>query len=489
MPAHTVRRAGPGLLNRMVRTVRRERLFAPGQHLLVALSGGPDSVALLSLLAALAPSWRLTLTAVHFNYRLRGSESDGDERFVSSFCRERRIPLIVQRPTLIKRRRASSVQALAREARYGAMQAVAREVGADRIVTGHTADDQAETVLMWMLRGTGLTGLAGMPFIREDLIVRPLLETTREDILGYLTQEGLTYRQDSSNLTGRYRRNQIRRDLLPVMARIAPAIVTLLGRQAEMLREDERYLEQVVDGLYRACVGLDAGGRQTCDRPAFAALPVALQRRLVRRMLRATDPEGRAPSLRAVEDVRRRCSAGGRGGKVALRQAEVTGDRNRITVAPRSGRRSAEAGPPESFETAAVPVAVPSSVYWPGTHQKIHVQVMTREAAESLLRAPAADRALFDADRLSAPLMLRSWRAGDRFYPCGMKGKSKKLQDFFTDIKVGRQERKRIPLLVAPEGVLWVVGRRQDERFLVRGNSSRCLVATVAVGPESGGTT
>src|SRR5690348_1753271 len=183
----------PALIDQIVRTVQERRLFGPGQHLLVAVSGGPDSIALLSLLATLAPSWRLTLTAVHFNYGLRGAESDGDEAFVSSFCRDRNIPVVIRRPVLVKQRRASSLQLLARWARYEAMKSLAHEIRADRIVTGHTANDQAETMLMWMLRGAGLTGLAGMPFIREHIIVRPLLRTTREEILAYLKQEGLSY--------------------------------------------------------------------------------------------------------------------------------------------------------------------------------------------------------------------------------------------------------------------------------------------------------
>ncbi|HKT35898.1 MAG TPA: tRNA lysidine(34) synthetase TilS, partial [Nitrospira sp.] len=151
----------PALLDRIVKTIQERRLFDRGHHLLVAVSGGPDSMALVSLLSALAVPWRLKLTVVHFNYGLRGSESDGDEAFVSSYCRAGNIPLVVRRPTLTKQRRASSIQLLARSARYEAMKSLADELQADRIVTGHTANDQAETVLMWMLRGAGLTGLAG----------------------------------------------------------------------------------------------------------------------------------------------------------------------------------------------------------------------------------------------------------------------------------------------------------------------------------------
>jgi tRNA(Ile)-lysidine synthase len=474
------------LLDGVVKTIQDRRLLSPGQHLLVAVSGGPDSVALLSLLATLAPAWRLTLTVVHFNYGLRGCESDDDEAFVSSFCQARNIPFVVRRPVLAKHRRASSLQMLARWARYEAMKSLAHEIHADRIVTGHTANDQAETMLLWMLRGAGLTGLAGMPFMREQIIVRPLLRTTREEILDYLKQEGLSYRQDSTNLTGLYRRNRVRRDLLPVMEDITPGIVRLLERQADVLRADDAYLAQVVEALYRSLVTVDEKGGQHFEREAVASLPDALKRRLIRHILKSIESEQRAPSLRVVDGVLRFLSGRAKGTRVLLRGVQVVRDREYVHVIPRIGQK---AGGRRLGVATVLPVrvSVPSTVSWPGTGQEIHVQEMTRPAAEPFLKRRARDCAVFDAARFSTPLVLRAWQAGDRIYPRGMGGKSKKLQDLFTDMKVSREERARIPLLVAPEGILWVVGRREDERFVTRRNTSRCLVATVASNAGSEG--
>jgi tRNA(Ile)-lysidine synthase len=445
----------------------------------VAVSGGPDSIALLSLLAGLAPSWRLKLTVVHFNYGLRGAESDGDEAFVSSFCQARNIPFIVRRPVLTKQHRVSSLQVLARWARYEAMKALAHELHADRIVTGHTANDQAETMLLWMLRGAGLTGLAGMPFMREHMIVRPLLKTTREEILAYLKHEGQSYRQDSSNLTGLYRRNRVRRDLLPVMEDITPGIVRLLERQADVLQADDAYLEQVVDELYRSSITVDAEGNQRFQRQAVTSLPDALKRRLVRHMLKLTDSEQRAPSVRVVDGVLRFLSGKAKGQRVSLRGIDVIRDRERVLISRQNAPHQASVRRSTKGTAGPVPLAVPSTVYWPGTAQEIHVQEMTRRAAEPFLKHRTRESAVFDMARLSLPLVLRPWEAGDRIHPRGMGGKSKKLQDLFTDLKLSRDERMRIPLLAAPEGILWVVGRREDERFVARKSTSRCLVATV----------
>jgi tRNA(Ile)-lysidine synthase len=453
--------------------------------LLVAVSGGPDSVALLSLMASLAPSWRLKLTAVHFNYGLRGGESDGDEAFVSAFCRSRNIPLIVRRPVLTKQRRVSSLQALARSARYEAMKALAQDIQADRIVTGHTASDQAETILLWMLRGAGLTGLAGMPMIREKLIVRPLLQTTREEVLEYLKQESLSSRQDSTNVTSLYRRNRVRRDLLPVMEDITPGIVRRLERQADVLRADDQYLAQVVDGLYESLITVDAKGNQRFERNAVAALPDALKRRLVRHLLQRRDCQRRAPNLRTVDNVLRFLSDRSKGTRLSLRGADVIREQETVLVVRRDGQEAAARSARE--QVATVRVSIPSVVYWPGSAQQIHVQEMTKPEAEPLLKHRTRDCAVFDMARFSTPLLLRPWKAGDRLHPRGMSGKSKKLQDLFTDLKLGREERSRIPLLVAPEGILWVVGRREDERFVARKGTSRCLVATVDSSTERKG--
>ena len=472
--------ARQALLAHLVRTVRQQQLFVPGHHLLVAVSGGPDSVALLSLLHRLAPSWRLTLTAVHCNYGLRGAESNGDESFIKTFCRERQLSLVIHRPKLVKRRQCSSLQATARDTRYDFMKLLAHEVGADRIAVGHTANDQAETVLMWLLRGAGMAGLAGMPYVREDRIIRPLLAATRAEVVAYLDREGLTYRCDSSNEKPLYHRNRIRKELLPVITRLAPSAVRVLQRQADLLREDEQYLEQITNKLVHALVTHDSRGVQRVNRQGFIELPVALQRRLIRTVLRTYDEVGRASSVRVVESVRRVFLKGRNGARLSLRQAVVILEQGSVRFSPGTGADHGHGTDSGEGKREALRLPVPSTVYWARTNQQIHVQLMTRRAVEEMGRAPSQGRALFDADRFSEPLSVRAWEAGDRFSPHGMKGKSKKLQDFYTDRKVARYERGKIPLLVAPEGILWVVGMRQDERFVVRGGTTRCLVVSVS---------
>jgi tRNA(Ile)-lysidine synthase len=216
-----------------------------------------------------------------------------------------------------------------------------------------------------------------------------------------------------------------------------------------------------------------------------AALPDALKRRLVRHLLQRRDCQRRAPNLRTVDNVLRFLSDRSKGTRLSLRGADVIREQETVLVVRRDGQEAAARSARE--QVATVRVSIPSVVYWPGSAQQIHVQEMTKPEAEPLLKHRTRDCAVFDMARFSTPLLLRPWKAGDRLHPRGMSGKSKKLQDLFTDLKLGREERSRIPLLVAPEGILWVVGRREDERFVARKGTSRCLVATVDSSTERKG--
>ncbi|HMU54001.1 MAG TPA: tRNA lysidine(34) synthetase TilS [Nitrospira sp.] len=475
MAVRSVRPAKAAFLERVIHAIREQRLFSPGQHLLIAVSGGPDSTALASVLARLAPEWRLQLTAVHINYRLRGTESDEDEASVASFCRDRNLPLRILRLAVTKRPGQSSLQALARETRYDAMKRLAEEIGADRIAVGHTADDQAETMLLWMLRGAGLTGLAGMPSIRGSIIIRPLLSVTRAQVLHYLREERLSYREDSSNATDRYKRNRIRHELMPVLLSLSPKVVTLLQQAAELLREDERYLDQVTREHLSGLIASRGEEGVRIDGRAFARLHPALQRRVLRMLLRNLEDSRKAPSARVVETARRFLLGGRRPVCVPHRSIRLRRQGEWFVIDRGNHPGSGVAGP----EQMEVPIAVPSVVSWAGTNTQFHVQLLSRQEAEPFLRAETPNQAVFDADLVGAPLVLRGWRPGDRFRPAGMKGKSKKLQDLFTDLKLPRDKRAAHPVLAAPGGIVWVPGIRRDERFLVRDRSTRCLLVTM----------
>lgn len=465
-------RAWPPLLHRVVKTVRARGLFEPGQHLLVAVSGGPDSVALLMLLHRLVPRWQLRLTAVHFNYGLRGHESDEDQVFVMALCDSLQVPLHCVSLDARARPQRVSLQAQARDVRYRAMARLAEDVGADRIVVGHTADDQAETILLWMLRGAGITGLAGMPVQRDGMIIRPLYEVRRREVLDFLDATGQAYRQDSSNAKPIYARNRIRHQLLPVLNQMAPAAVDALCRMGDLCREDDRYLEDQTVGVWASLVQPDDAGGYSIDRIGLQVQPLTLQRRLLREVFRRMHPMRRPPSLATVEAVRRLLSPKRGGARRCAGGVHVRATQNALLVQP----ANVVALPLESeVVVERYSVQIPSVIEWAGTRQRIRVQEGTHEAAQQR-SAFQGWVMIVDADLLSYPLHIRPWRAGDRFVPSGMKGRSKKLQDYFVDLKIPVSQRGRIPILDSPQGIVGVLGFRPDERFQVSDRTRRCLV-------------
>jgi tRNA(Ile)-lysidine synthase len=463
--------AWPPLLHQVVRTVRSRSLFQRGQHILVAISGGPDSVALLSILHHLRSSWELTVTAVHCNYGLRGAESEGDQKFVEAFCQGLGVPLQVRQVGFHTGGRKGCLQAKARDIRYRMMQEVAEQCGADRIAVGHTADDQAETVLLWMLRGAGLTGLSGMPAFRDNKIVRPLYDTKRQDILTFLRTAGLSFREDSSNGQPYYLRNRVRSEVIPILSRLVPSSVDALCGLADICREDDRYLDQQVDARVSSAVIRGSAGGWSIDRRVLLELPPALRRRCIRNLLRENDAQCRAPSIRTVDGIIRLVSKTRSGSSLDVKRGRMVVNDRRLRFVPLQAREISHAGQPQ--DRCQELLSVPGELIWSGTDQRLQVQ----QQARIQIRAPlGADRILVDADRVSQPLTVRNWLPGDRFYPFGMRGHSKKLQDFFTDLKIPIAFRSRIPLVVAPEGILWVVGYRQDDRWAPTATTERCLV-------------
>jgi tRNA(Ile)-lysidine synthase len=450
-------------------SARAMRLFAQGDHLLVAVSGGPDSVALLAVLASLTPSWRLRLSALHVNYGLRGEESEEDERFVSRLCAGLGVPLVCERVNLHRADgllKGLSLQARAREARYAALRRVAVTLGADKIALGHTADDQAETLLMWMLRGSGTAGLAGIRPVREGLYVRPLLGASRADVLAYLKARGLTFRTDSSNAKPLYLRNRVRRDLLPLLKEFNPAVVDALTRQAAILRDEDLCLEQWTLEWIGRHVQQGAGRTLTVPRAELLALPLALQRRVVREVVKQVTRSGHGPTFGAAESVLEKVVQGRSGSSLALRGARVTREYGAIIC-------SGLGAPPPAGRTIEIG-HIPSTTVWPATGQRIRIRMM---AAGTTGLADGRHIAQFDADRFTHRLVLRSWKPGDMFHPQGMGGRRKKVQDYFCDSKLPRGRRPAVPLLVAPEGILWIAGLRTDHRFHVTPSTKRIVAA------------
>jgi tRNA(Ile)-lysidine synthase len=433
---------------------------------IVAVSGGSDSVALLCVLRELQQQGEVTVAAVaHFNHRLRGAASDEDEAFVRALATSVSLPVVVDTADVagVARIERTSLEQAGRRLRYEFLGRAAASFSTERVAVGHTRDDQAETVLMRLVRGAGPVGMAGI-HPRAGLIVRPLLDTTRRELRDYLSERRIAFREDASNLDVSIARNRVRHELLALLKeRFSPGIVDTLARDAEIAREDAEYFDSIVAAeegrvIHRTVDGL------TIDLPALASYPDALARRLVRRAMELVAPE-RFVGFDAVEsvlDLADKTSEMGRQIDVPGQRAERCGDA--IVLRVRRGRgldRDSER--PVAFSYA---LSVPGEVPLPEAQCRISAE-LGPDARGRDWSAEPAHSAVVAATALAPPLTVRSRQAGDAFRPFGL-GRRKKLQDFFVDRKIRRSLRDRVPIVVDSRGrIVWVAGYAIGEEFRV----------------------
>ncbi len=486
-------RDGHPLVARVEKNIRAKGLLAADSRVLVSVSGGPDSIGLLNLLVTLRARWRFVLHVLHINHQLRGEESEEDALFVKECCHHLAVTFHQRNCPIQPSERGlggASVQKQAREARYTALSQVGLEVGAQRIALGHTADDQAETVLMWMIRGAGARGLAGMPVIREERYVRPLLSIRRPDILAYLHHQNIPFRVDSSNANVRYVRNHIRHQLIPLLEKINPRVVTVLTRQAELTRDEDRFLDGIVKKHLERLKVPPRIEEVKLPRAEFLRLEPLLQRRMIREIVRRMTDRQSAPGFKAVSSILRQVIDGPTGASCTIQGVQIM----RVYADIQWRKEKGGVQKPSVTEVMhrdpnqGLSLDVPGFRVWPSTGEKISARLFSRGDLEWQRLGKNAcppTQALFDANHGKGHLQIRNWVAGDRFCPLGMGGKQKKLQDFFTDLKVPRAFRHDIPLVVGQEGILWVVGYRIDQRFIVTPSTQTILCLEVTTSQSS----
>jgi tRNA(Ile)-lysidine synthase len=439
------------LLRHVQQTIQAYHMFESGHTLLLAVSGGPDSMAMLHALCQLRERCTVELFIAHLNHRMRPSASQ-DALFVEAAARDFGIPCISERVNVpaYRRRFKLSPEDAARRVRYAFLRATAESLGANHIAVGHTADDQAETVLLRLLRGSGLRGLCGIPPVRQP-IIRPLIQVHRRDIMLYLRKHRVPFREDPSNRQRRYTRNRLRLDLLPQLQKsYNPRVVQALCTTAQLLAADEAALQSVAQEQFYAA-RLRATPDQVHLRVAMITpLPPALQRRVLREAL--------AEALGHLQGVTRthlahilallRTAAGTKwltlpGGAVVERRYDVLIVHRQAP--PAAVRVAQPVSAPGAWKIEALGVTLMSAIVRCGT---------------PVTSLPTGDVAWLDADKVGRDLCVRTRQPGDRFQPLGSPSTSKKLKTFLIDAKVPRAERDRLPLIVARAGIAWVAGVR-----------------------------
>ncbi len=479
-------------LHPVVRTVARTiadfDMLQPAEAVLVAVSGGADSVALLHILKILAPAYSIRLGIAHLNHGLRGADADRDARFVAALADESNLrchieTVDVQRYRL---RRKLSLEEAARQVRYDFYAATAARHGYAKIALGHHADDNAESVLMFLFRGSGPTGLSGIQPVRNGKIIRPLIRLTRRQTREYLDEKGIPHVSDSSNRDHRFLRNRIRNELIPQLkADYNPAIIRSLNRLADIFRKENEWLEPVIAPIFEQIVTGTGRDRLAVSLESFGEFPEAVQRRLVRKAIAAVKGDLRRISFSHIDAVNRLAVSGPMRGALDLPDG-IRVDRQDRTLLFIKGAYPHRAGPggkliaeaPQFRYTVANPFRQPLQLEVPEIGLQMHFSVLTIQKPLDFQQG-GQNEAFFDMEKLTFPLILRNVQPGDRFKPLGMSSGSQKVKKYFIDHKVPHKQRSRHPVLLSGDQIIWVVGRRISETCKVGISTRRVLKAAV----------
>ena len=458
----------PDLYTRWAQEMRRKKYFHAGQRVGVAVSGGPDSVLLLDFMETLAHEWGLTLAVVHFNHHLRGAESDGDEALVRELSAARGMEYRRGEAEVgrITRDQHGNLEAVARDLRYRFFFSLVDQGQLACVVTAHTANDQAETVLMRLLRGAGTRGLGGIYPQLEGKVIRPFLGITRADVMQEIASRRLAYRVDSSNLNLRWRRNQIRAELLPLLEKeYNPEMVVLLNQLAERARDDETFLERLAHERGQPWRRRE-GREERIALRALADFPPALARRILRQMVQCARGTARGLAYAHIEALRRFAAEAQSGKTLTLPgRAYARIEFSWLVV----GMASREA----SGGDFSYPVSFPGRLAVREAGSTFHFKILSRiDPGKAYNQEKLVG---LDPQKLSGELVLRNWRAGDRFCPIGSRG-VRKLKELFRERKIPEVRRRNWPVLVCADQVVWVRGfppgksvaaSRQTERVLM----------------------
>ncbi|MGZ3594084.1 MAG: tRNA lysidine(34) synthetase TilS [Syntrophales bacterium] len=460
----------------MIRKIRdaieANHLLDHEEKVVVAVSGGPDSIALLKVLEMLSHEYRLTLIVAHLNHGLR-EDAPSEERFVRKMAQD--MGLLFESKSLdvasLRKVSGKCMEDTSREARYDFLNDVAKKHGARKIALGHHMNDQTETVLMNFLRGSGPSGLKGMLTSRDSRYIRPLLAATRDEITSFLASHGLPFVTDASNADQRYLRNRIRHALVPELkARYNPNLDEGIRSMAEIMRVENEYMKMATDKVLLAW-GITSGDSEFRIRISdFLEYHEAIQRRIMKHLLEWLSPHGKGIGFRHINAALELIRSDRPGAYVNLPcDIEVRREYGVLVI---SKKEVCDKGIlNKRCDDLYYEVTPPASVKMP----KLGKTMIFKFAKDPIdVKANTRDAVLMDYDRISPPLVIRTVRPGDKIQPLGMRG-MKKIKSVLIDEKIPRRHRREIPLLLDQDAVLWIAGLRLSERVKITEKTRQIL--------------
>lgn len=462
------------MLRKVKDTIDMYQMLIPGDKVIVCVSGGPDSVALLHSLNQIKDDYQIQLYVAHVNHLLRGEEAFADAQFVNDLAHGMGIQCRIQEEDVGRYARLNgfSEEQAGREKRYAFFEKLRIEIGATKIALGHNLNDQAETVLQHLIRGGGLKGLGGMEPVRQNYIIRPLISTLRQEIQAYLEKNNLPYRVDKTNLESIYFRNQIRMELLPFLQKqYNPNMISLLAQTADILRQDEAYLEQNVEEAAETIILLKNNDTLKIDLKLFNKLHIAVKRRLIRKAIKLLTGGLKEVTFNHVDAILNLSCKEQGFKRLSLPQNICVEKQYHVLWIRINVPKQSEGG---SAITCLTLLNVPGRTEISFAHAFIEAKIIKRQEFNILRVNKNTNTVYIDYEKVNERLAIRFRQPGDRFQPLGMKG-TKKLKNFFIDCKIPQKTRDDIPLLVCGEDIVWVVGYQINASYQITSETEKIL--------------
>jgi len=446
-------------VGKVKKTIKKYRMLESGDRVIVGVSGGPDSMALLYVLNQIKEEYNLVLKVAHLNHGFRGKEAKKEAQFVEDTAKKLELPFEVKTFDVpaYKKKSSLSSQEAARVIRYQFLEDVKEQFHASKIALGHNTDDQAETMMMWLLRGSGLKGLGGMPPVREGGIIRPLIEATREEIETFIKAEGIPFVIDSSNQKTKYLRNRLRHEVFPLLKKnYNPQLVKSLVQTASILRTENEYLEGIAEDALKKILVSKEKESVVIDVNGLLALPLAIQLRCLRGALEQVKGDLRRITFTHLYDILKIVGSDMPNKRLKLPQGiRVEKSYQKLIIKLHQTEPS-----PFNYQFTSVPDRV--------RIEEIEKEMIFEivEGSDHKIPKENPHTAYLDNEKVLMPLTIRSAKPGDKFQPLGMKGK-RKIKDFFIDEKMPPEERKCVPLVFFGDVLGWVGGMRINHRLRV----------------------
>lgn len=443
---------------KVLRFIKENELYSPGEKVLVALSGGPDSVFLLHFLNKFKNKFKIEIGAVHINHRLRGSDSERDELFCKAICDELSIPFYILRKDIksYSKKNKISLEVAGRKIRYEFFEKISSENKYDKIVTAHNADDNAETVLLNLIKGTGIKGIAGIP-VKRNNIVRPILSLTKKEILDYLNENQFEYRVDESNLSNDFERNFLRNEVIPLIQKnINPAF-------SNSALNTSLNLQRLNLGLAELVSGLKSAVKVKFNRSV--SIPVDFikseNKFIISYAIKELIDENFSVKLESNDLKKIFMLIKKQSGKSEELSENLIAlkERNEIRIVKKFALKNSN----EIKISTGSEIKIARKTFSIFEVKRSDVKIGKSKNIEYI-----------SADGLSSDFIVRTWTEGDKFFPIGMQG-SKKISDYLNDIKINSFEKKEQLVLENNGSIVWVIGKRLDDRFKLTSNTKKVL--------------